>query len=91
MSRRTIQLSSFASGQTLLVDTGWQERATLTASQGLAKQAGITQIDIWCSRISPLTTPAVSSNLQPGFPIRNFVGSRTDLRQTANVPQYYAA
>jgi len=79
------------SGQTLLVDTGWPGARDADRITGIAKQAGITQIDYLVLTHYHVDHTGGVVELAARIPIRNFVDHGPTFDKTANVPQYYAA
>ena len=79
------------SGQALLVDTGWPGARDAERITGIAKQAGITQIDYLVLTHYHIDHTGGVVDLASRIPIRNFVDHGPTFDKTANVPQYYAA
>src|SRR6267154_2221809 len=79
------------SGQTLLVDTGWPGARDADRITGIAKQAGITQIDYLVLTHYHVDHTGGVVELAARIPIRNFIDHGPTFDKTANVPQYYAA
>ena len=79
------------SGQTLLVDTGWPGARDADRIAGIAKQAGISQIDYLVLTHYHIDHTGGVVDLAARIPIRNFVDHGPTFDKTANVPQYYAA
>ena len=79
------------SGQTLLVDTGWPGARDADRIAGIAKLAGITQIDFLVLTHYHVDHTGGVVDLAARIPIRNFVDHGPTLDKLVNVPQYYAA
>src|SRR5882762_2877955 len=79
------------SGQTLLVDTGWPGARDADRITGIAKQAGITQIDYLVLTHYHVDHTGGVVELGARIPIRNLIDHGPTFDKTANVPQYYAA
>src|SRR5712671_994969 len=79
------------SGQTLLVDTGWPGARDADRITGIAKQAGITQIDYLVLTHYHVDHTGGVVELAARIPLRNFIDHGPTFDKTANVPQYYAA
>jgi beta-lactamase superfamily II metal-dependent hydrolase len=79
------------SGQSLLVDTGWPGTRDAERIVGIAKQAGITQIDYLVLTHYHVDHTGGVVELASRLPIRNFVDHGPTLDKLVNVPQYYAA
>jgi competence protein ComEC len=79
------------SGQSLLVDTGWPGARDADRIAGVAKQAGLTQIDYLVLTHYHVDHAGGVVDLAARIPIRNFVDHGPTFDKTANVPQYYAA
>jgi competence protein ComEC len=79
------------SGQSLLVDTGWPGTRDAARIAGVAKQAGITQIDYLVLTHYHVDHAGGVVELASRIPIRNFVDHGPTFDKLVNVPQYYAA
>jgi competence protein ComEC len=79
------------SGQSLLVDTGWPGARDADRIAGVAKQAGITQIDYLVLTHYHVDHAGGVVDLAARIPIRNFVDHGPTADKTLNIPQYYAA
>jgi competence protein ComEC len=79
------------SGQSLLVDTGWPGARDSDRIAGVAKQAGITQIDYLVLTHYHVDHAGGVVDLATRIPIRNFVDHGPTFDKLVNVPQYYAA
>jgi competence protein ComEC len=79
------------SGQSLLVDTGWPGARDADRIAGVAKQAGITQIDYLVLTHYHVDHAGGVVDLAAKIPIRNFVDHGPNADKTLNIPQYYAA
>jgi competence protein ComEC len=79
------------SGQSLLVDTGWPGSRDADRITGVAKRAGISQIDYLVLTHYHVDHTGGVADLAGRIPIRNFVDHGPTFDRTANVPQYYAA
>jgi competence protein ComEC len=79
------------SGQSLLVDTGWPGARDADRIAGVAKQAGITQIDYLVLTHYHVDHAGGVVDLAARIPIRNFVDHGPTFDKTLNIPQYYAA
>jgi competence protein ComEC len=79
------------SGQSVLVDAGWPGSRDAERITGVAKLAGITQIDYLVLTHYHVDHAGGVPDLAARIPIRTFVdhGPTTDM--LVNVPQYYAA
>ena len=78
------------SGQSMLVDTGWPGTRDADRIIGIAKQAGITQIDYLVLTHYHVDHTGGVADLAARIPIRNFVDHGPTSDKTANVPRYYA-
>ena len=78
-------------GESLLVDTGWPGTRDADRIIGIAKQAGITQIDYLVLTHYHVDHAGGVVELASRLPIRNFVDHGPTQDTLANVPQYYAA
>src|SRR6202171_2506738 len=79
------------SGQSLLIDTGWPGARDADRILGIAKQAGITQIDYLVLTHYHVDHTGGVVDLAARIPIRNFVDHGPTFDKTANVPQYHAS
>jgi beta-lactamase superfamily II metal-dependent hydrolase len=79
------------SGQSLLVDTGWPGTRDADRIAGVAKQAGITQIDYLVLTHYHVDHAGGVVELASRMPIRTFVDHGPTSDKLVNVPQYYAA
>ncbi|MGH9679728.1 MAG: ComEC/Rec2 family competence protein [Candidatus Acidiferrales bacterium] len=79
------------SGQSLLVDTGWPGTRDAERIVGVAKKAGITQIDYLVLTHYHVDHAGGVMELASRIPIRHFVDHGTTNDPLVNVPQYYAA
>ena len=79
------------SGQSLLVDTGWPGTRDADRIIGVAKQAGITQIDYLVLTHYHVDHAGGVVELASRIPIRNFVDHGPTPDKLVNVPEYYAA
>ena len=79
------------SGQSLLVDTGWPGARDADRILGVAKHAGITQIDYLVLTHYHVDHAGGVVDLASRIPIRNFVDHGPTSDKLVNVPQYYAA
>jgi len=79
------------SGQSLLVDTGWPGARDADRIAGVAKRAGITQIDYLVVTHYHVDHAGGVVGLASRIPIRNFVDHGPTADKLVNVPQYYAA
>src|SRR5258706_4407670 len=78
------------SGQTLLVDTGWPGARDADRITGIAKQAGITQIDYLVLTHYHVDHTGGVVELAAKISICNFIDYRPTLDKNANVPPNYA-
>lgn len=79
------------SGQSLLVDTGWAGARDADRVAGVAKQAGITQIDYLVTTHYHSDHVGGVVDLAARIPIRTFVDHGPSAEETRSVPQNYAA
>jgi competence protein ComEC len=79
------------SGQTLLVDAGWPGSRDADRIMGVAKEAGVTQIDYLVLTHYHIDHAGGVPELAARIPIRNFVDHGPTSDTLVNVPQYYAA
>jgi competence protein ComEC len=79
------------SGQSLLVDTGWPGTRDAERIAGVAKHAGITQIDYLVLTHYHVDHAGGVVELASRIPIRNFVDHGPTFDKLVNVPEYYAA
>jgi competence protein ComEC len=79
------------SGRSMLVDAGWPGPRDADRIVGVAKEAGISQIDYLILTHYHVDHAGGVPELVSKFPIRNFVDHGLTLDTSANVPQYYAA
>jgi len=79
------------SGQSLLIDAGWPGTRDADRIIGVAKQAGITQIDYLVLTHYHVDHAGGVPELASRIPIRNFVDHGPTFDKLVNVPQYYAA
>jgi competence protein ComEC len=79
------------SGQTLLVDTGWPGTRDADRIMGVARQAGVTQIDYLVLSHYHIDHTGGVVELASRIPIRNFVDHGPTSDKLVNVPEYYAA
>ena len=79
------------SGQSLLIDAGWPGARDADRITGIAKQAGITQIDYLVLTHYHVDHAGGVPELASRIPIRNFVDHGPTFDKLVNVPQYYAA
>ena len=79
------------SGQSLLIDAGWPGARDADRITGVAKQAGITQIDYLVLTHYHVDHAGGVPELASRIPIRNFVDHGPTFDKLVNVPQYYAA
>src|SRR5258708_8861438 len=79
------------SGQSLLIDAGWPGMRDADRIIGVAKQAGITQIDYLVLTHYHVDHAGGVPELASRIPIRNFVDHGPTFDKLVNVPQYYAA
>jgi competence protein ComEC len=79
------------SGQSLLIDAGWPGARDADRITGVARQAGITQIDYLVLTHYHVDHAGGVPELASRIPIRNFVDHGPTSDKLANVPQYYAA
>jgi competence protein ComEC len=79
------------SGQTLLVDTGWPGGRDADRIMGVAKQAGVTQIDYLVLTHYHVDHTGGVVELASRIPVRNFVDHGPTNDPLVNVPEYYAA
>jgi len=80
-----------ASGESLLVDTGWPGGRDAERILGVAKLAGITQIDYLVLTHYHVDHTGGVVELASRIPIRNFVDHGPTYDKLVNVPEYYAA
>jgi competence protein ComEC len=78
-------------GQSLLVDTGWAGGRDADRIVGVAKQAGITQIDYLVTTHYHGDHVGGVVELAAKIPIKTFVDHGPSAEETRNVPQSYAA
>src|ERR1700676_127089 len=79
------------SGQSLLVDTGWAGARDADRIAGVAKQAGITQIDYLVTTHYHGDHVGGVVDLASRIPVKTFVDHGPSAEETLNVPQNYAA
>ena len=79
------------SGQSLLIDAGWPGSRDADRIIGVAKQAGIAQIDFLVLTHYHVDHAGGVPELASRIPIRNFVDHGPTFDKLVNVPQYYAA
>jgi competence protein ComEC len=79
------------SGESLLIDAGWPGARDANRITGIAKQAGITQIDYLVLTHYHVDHAGGVPELSSRIPIRNFVDHGPTFDNLVNVPQYYAA
>ena len=79
------------SGQSLLVDTGWAGARDADRIAGVAKQAGITQIDYLVTTHYHGDHVGGVVDLAARIPIRNFVDHGPSAEESLSVPKNYAA
>ena len=78
-------------GQSLLVDTGWAGGRDADRIAGVAKQAGITQIDYLVTTHYHGDHVGGVVDLASRIPVKTFVDHGPSAEETLNVPQNYAA
>src|SRR5258707_15651909 len=78
------------SGQTLLVDTGWPGARDADRITGIAKQAGITQIDYLVLTHYHVDHTGGVSEIAARIPLLNFIASRTTFDKTSKVPHFFS-
>jgi competence protein ComEC len=79
------------SGQSLLIDAGWPGARDADRITGVAKQAGITQIDYLVLTHYHVDHAGGVPELASRIPIRNFVDHGPTDDKLVDVPKYYAA
>ena len=79
------------SGESLLVDTGWPGTRDADRIVGVAKQAGINQIDYLVLTHYHGDHAGGVVDLAGKIPIKSFVDHGPNVEQTLNSPQNYAA
>jgi beta-lactamase superfamily II metal-dependent hydrolase len=79
------------SGQSLLIDAGWPGARDADRITGVAKQAGIAQIDYLVLTHYHVDHAGGVPELASRIPIRTFVDHGPTFDKLVNVPQYYAA
>jgi competence protein ComEC len=79
------------SGQSLLVDTGWAGGRDADRIAGVAKQAGITQIDYLVTTHYHSDHVGGVVELASRIPIKTFVDHGSSAEETRSVPQNYEA
>src|SRR5258708_39406568 len=79
------------SGQSLLVDTGWAGARDADRIAGVAKQAGVTQIDYLVTTHYHGDHVGGVVDLAARIPIRNFVDHAPSAEQSLRVPKNYEA
>lgn len=79
------------SGQSLLVDAGWPGSRDAERIVGIAKQAGISEIDYLVLTHYHVDHAGGVPDLAARLPIRTFVDHGPTSDPLVNVPQYYAA
>src|SRR5271169_2554562 len=79
------------SGQSLLIDAGWPGARDADRITGVAKQAGITQIDYLVLTHYHVDHAGGVPELASRIPIRNFVDHGPTGDKLVDVPKYYAA
>jgi competence protein ComEC len=79
------------SGQSMLVDAGWPGARDAERITGVAKLAGVTQIDYLVLTHYHVDHAGGVPDLAARIPIRNFVDHGPTTDTLVNVPQYYAA
>ena len=79
------------SGQSLLIDTGWAGGRDAGRIAGMAKLAGVSQIDFLVLTHYHADHAGGIAELAGLIPIKNFVDHGPSAEETRNVPQNYAA
>ena len=79
------------SGQSLLVDTGWPGQRDAGRIAGVAKSAGVSQIDYLVLTHYHADHAGGVVDLAGMIPVKTFVDHGTPMEETRNVPQNYAA
>jgi competence protein ComEC len=79
------------SGQSLLIDAGWPGARDADRISGVAKLAGITQIDYLVLTHYHVDHAGGVPELASRIPIRNFVDHGPTFDKLVDVPKYYAA